>query len=105
MRAVGRVSHPNIVQAHDAREIEGTPTLIMEYIEGLDLAEISANLLEAGQLIAMYDPPTRTVDLLRKGAPNMTALRAAIGKYTAFLEPHQLPEGEARRARPPLTLH
>ena len=72
---------------------------------GLDLAEISANLLEAGQLIAMYDPPTRTVDLLRKGAPNMTALRAAVGKYTAFLEPHQLPEGEARRARPPLTLH
>ena len=72
---------------------------------GLDLAEISANLLEAGQLIAMYDPPTRTVDLLRKGAPDMTALRAAIGKYTAFLEPHQLPEGEARRARPPLTLH
>jgi hypothetical protein len=35
----------------------------------------------------------------------MTALRAAVGKYTAFLEPHQLPEGEARRARPPLTLH
>jgi hypothetical protein len=72
---------------------------------GLDLAEISANLLEAGQLIAMYDPPTRTVDLLRKGAPNMAALRAAIEKYTAILEPHQLPEGDARRARPPATQH
>jgi len=72
---------------------------------GLDLAEISANLLEAGQLIAMYDPPTRTVDLLRKGAPNMAALRAAIEKYTAVLEPHQLPEGDARRVRPPLTQH
>ena len=72
---------------------------------GLDLAEISANLLEAGQLIAMYDPPTRTVDLLRKGAPNMAALRAAIEKYTTILEPHQLPEGDARRARPPATQH
>jgi hypothetical protein len=72
---------------------------------GLDLAEVSANLLEAGQLIAMYDPPTRTVDLLRKGAPNMAALRAAIEKYTAILEPHQLPEGDARRARPPATQH
>lgn len=73
--------------------------------EGLDLAEISANLLEAGQLIAMYDPPTRTVDLLRKGAPDMPALRAAIEKYTAILEPYQLPVGDSRRGRPPLTLH
>ena len=72
---------------------------------GLDLAEISANLLEAGQLIAMYDPPTRTVDLLRKGAPNMATLRAAIEKSTAILEPHQLPEGDPRRGRPPLTQH
>jgi hypothetical protein len=72
---------------------------------GLDLAEISANLLEAGQLIAMYDPPTRTVDLLRKGAPNVAALRAAIEKYTAILGPHQLPEGDPLRGRghPPLT--
>jgi RND family efflux transporter MFP subunit len=40
MRAVGRLTHPNIVQAHDAREIEGTPVLIMEFVDGLDLAEI-----------------------------------------------------------------
>ena len=72
---------------------------------GLDLAEISANLLEAGQLIAMYDPPTRTVELLRKGAPNMTSLRAAIEKYTAILEPYRLPQDDPRRGRPPLTLH
>jgi len=30
---------------------------------GLNLSEVSANLLEAGQLIAMYDPPTRTVEI------------------------------------------
>jgi hypothetical protein len=72
---------------------------------GLDLAEISANLLEAGQLIAMFDPPTRTVDLLRKGAPNLAALRAAIEKYTAILEPYQLATGDPRRGRPPLALH
>ncbi len=71
---------------------------------GLDLAEISANLLEAGQLIAMYDPPTRTVDLLRKGAPDMPALRAAIEKYTAILEPFELPQGDPRRGPPPANL-
>jgi hypothetical protein len=76
-----------------------------EWATGLDLAEVSANLLEAGQLIAMYDPPTRTVDLLRKGTPNMVALRTSIEKYTAILEPHQVPEGDARRVRPPLTQH
>jgi hypothetical protein len=72
---------------------------------GLDLAEISANLLEAGQLIAMNDPPARTVELLRKGAPDMAALRAAIEKYTAILEPFQLAPGDPRRGRPPLALH
>jgi hypothetical protein len=70
---------------------------------GLDLAEISANLLEAAQLIAMYDPPTRTVELLRKGAPDMTALRAVIEKYTAILEPYQLAPGDPRRGQPPPT--
>ncbi len=45
MKAVGRLTHPNIVQAFDAREIDGTPLLIMEYVDGLDLAEI----VRAGQ--------------------------------------------------------
>jgi hypothetical protein len=53
----------------------------------------------------MYDPPTRTVDLLRKGAPNLPALREAIEKYTAILEPFQLPQNDPRRGPPPSTLH
>ncbi len=40
MRAVGRVSHPNIIQALDARDIEGTTVLVMEYAKGLDLGEV-----------------------------------------------------------------
>jgi hypothetical protein len=70
--------------------------------KGLDLAEVSANLLEAGQLIAMDEPPTRTVELLRRGAPNMAALRSAMEKYTALLEPYRLPPDDPRRGRPPL---
>jgi hypothetical protein len=67
---------------------------------GLDLAEISANLLEAGQLVAMYDPPTRRVDLLRRGAPDLPSLRALIGTLTGALEPHQLAKDDPRRGRP-----
>ncbi len=37
MEAIGRVNHPNIVQAHDAREIDGERFLVMEYVDGLDL--------------------------------------------------------------------
>ncbi len=40
MKAVGRLDHPNIVQAHDAREIEGTSVLVMEYVDGMDLNEL-----------------------------------------------------------------
>ncbi|MGO9112680.1 MAG: efflux RND transporter periplasmic adaptor subunit [Thermoguttaceae bacterium] len=44
MKAVGRLAHPNIVQAHDAREIDDTPVLIMEFVDGLDLAEMVRRL-------------------------------------------------------------
>jgi serine/threonine protein kinase len=40
MEAVGGLKHPNIVQAHDAREIDGTRFLVMEYVEGQDLGEM-----------------------------------------------------------------
>ena len=44
MKAVGRLAHPNIVQAYDAREIDDTPVLIMEFVDGLDLAEVVRRL-------------------------------------------------------------
>jgi tRNA A-37 threonylcarbamoyl transferase component Bud32 len=38
--ASARLSHPNIVQIHDAGEADGTHYLVMEYVEGTDLAEL-----------------------------------------------------------------
>jgi serine/threonine protein kinase len=40
IKVVARLSHPNIVQAYDARELDGMPVLVMEFVDGLDLAEI-----------------------------------------------------------------
>jgi hypothetical protein len=69
---------------------------------GLDLAEVSANLLEAAQLIPMHNLPTRQVDLLRGStAPDMPALREMLEKFTSALEPYQLPPDDPRRSRPP----
>ena len=56
---------------------------------GLRIAEIEANLLESGQLIAMREPPTRTVNLLSAGKPDLAALKTAIQKFTQVLEPYQ----------------
>ena len=40
MKAVGKITHPNIVQAHDAGEIDGTHYLAMELVEGTDLYKL-----------------------------------------------------------------
>lgn len=44
MKAVGRLDHTNIVRAHDARQIEGIRVLVMEYVDGLDLAVLVERL-------------------------------------------------------------
>ena len=48
MRAVGRLSHPGIVTAHDAREIGSTAMLVTEYIDGLDLGQVVSRLGRLG---------------------------------------------------------
>ena len=47
MRAVGRVNHPNVVSASDAGKIDGQHFLVMELVQGADLARI---IQECGQL-------------------------------------------------------
>jgi tRNA A-37 threonylcarbamoyl transferase component Bud32 len=40
VEAIGRLNHPNLVQCTDAREESGIHFLVMEYLEGADLAAI-----------------------------------------------------------------
>jgi serine/threonine protein kinase len=40
MRAVGRLDHPNIVLARDAGEVDGIHFLVMELLDGVDLAAL-----------------------------------------------------------------
>jgi formylglycine-generating enzyme required for sulfatase activity/serine/threonine protein kinase len=39
-RAAARLSHPNIVVAHDSDEVDGRHFLAMEYVDGTDLAKL-----------------------------------------------------------------
>jgi serine/threonine-protein kinase len=40
IKGAARLNHPNIVMAHDADEAEGHCFLVMEYVEGSDLADL-----------------------------------------------------------------
>ena len=55
--------------------------------DGLAAAEKLANLLEGGQLSAMRELPSRTVELLRQGDPKPAALRELMPKYINQLKP------------------
>lgn len=59
---------------------------------GLDLAETAAHLLEAGELIPMREPPTRTIRLMRQGQPDLPALRALLRNYLDILQRYRRPE-------------
>jgi hypothetical protein len=93
---------PNIVPA--VADQEGWVTRVTEngrkwlsnpnpsWNEGLDLAETAANLLESGELVPMREPPTRQVELIRRGQPDLSALRALLRTYIETLEPYRKPK-------------
>jgi len=60
--------------------------------DGLNIAEIQANLLESAQLTAMRIPPTYEVEMLRKGDINFKALKKLIIKFQNILKPYELPQ-------------
>jgi nitrous oxidase accessory protein NosD len=59
-RALARLSHPGIIQAHDSGEEAGRPFLVMELVEGLSLAR---ELADKGRI-----PPTRAADYGQQAA-------------------------------------
>jgi hypothetical protein len=63
--------------------------------DGLIAAEKLANLLEGAQLIAMREPPTRAIGLLRQGPPNPAALRELMPRYIELLRPFEKPGASA----------
>ena len=63
MKAVGRLAHPNIVQATDADDADGVPFLVMEFVDGENL---SALVKRAGPR-----PLAEAVGLLRQAAAGL----------------------------------
>ncbi len=87
VEAAARLDHPNIVRAYDAEEVKGVHFLIMEFVEGADLARL---VRERGPL-----PVAEACEYARQAA---LALRHADerGMVHRDIKPHNLmrtPEG------------
>ncbi len=64
MRAVGQLSHPNIVTAHHADEDKGVPYLVMDYVDGHSLAQALRFTRKTGDSI----PVPVACELIRQAA-------------------------------------
>ncbi len=74
-RLLGRLVHENVVRVMDLTEIDGRPAVIMEYVEGADLAQ----LLSQGAL-----PPRACFQLIGAVASALQAVRATPDPQTGL---------------------
>jgi serine/threonine protein kinase len=68
MEAVGSLNHPNIVTAHDAGEDAGMHYLVMEYVDGVDLATL---VRRVGPLA-----PAEACEIVRQAALGLAAAQS-----------------------------
>jgi serine/threonine protein kinase len=61
-KALGRLSHPNIMKVHDYGEHEGSPYLVMEYIQGGTLKEKMGKPLPWREAIQILQPIAEALD-------------------------------------------
>jgi serine/threonine protein kinase len=90
IRAAGSLDHPNIVRALDAREIDGSRFLVMEFVEGMDLARL---VHQYGRL-----PIADACELIRQAALGLQSAHEA-GLVHRDIKPSNLmltPQGQVK---------
>ena len=81
VKAAARLAHPNIVAAHDAEQAGDTHFLVMEFVEGTDLARLVA---ERGRL-----PVAEACDYIRQAARGLQHAHER-GMVHRDIKPHNL---------------
>ena len=92
IRAAAQLDHPNIVLAFDADEVGGTHLLVMEYVEGTDLAKL---VKQDGPL-----PVDKACDYIRQAALGLQHAHER-GLVHRDIKPHNLLLTPARRGQDP----
>jgi hypothetical protein len=88
MKVAGQLQHPNLVQTLDARVEAGGPLLVMEFVEGSDLARV----LEQRRWLAVPD----ACEVIRQAAAGLQYAHEEFGLVHRDLKPSNLmvtPEG------------
>lgn len=80
-RLSARLHHPNIVQIYDCGELDGTYFLVMEHIEGLNLARLLSRCRQQGRRV----PPGLACHLVRELAAALAHAHALLGEDGACL--------------------
>jgi serine/threonine-protein kinase len=89
-----RIDHPNVVRVLDADVVEGTPFIVMDYVEGLSWSRLLRRLLERGEPAAV-DVAARVVH------DALVGLEAAhrVGAIHRDVSPQNILVGTDGRAR------
>jgi eukaryotic-like serine/threonine-protein kinase len=80
-QVAARISHPNVVRVYDVGETEGRPYIVMEFVEGENLAAL---LRRAGKV-----EPTRAVELCIQACAGLAAVHA-VGLVHRDVKPQNL---------------
>jgi serine/threonine protein kinase/formylglycine-generating enzyme required for sulfatase activity len=81
MKAVGRLNHPNVIHAYDARDVGGVRMLVTEFVDGVELRE----LLSRCQPLAIAD----ACEMARQAAAGLQAAHE-IGLVHRDVKPSNL---------------
>ena len=108
MKAVGRVDHPNVVRAMDAREIDGKPVLVMEYIAGMDLNAVgkragrltAADACEVIRQAALGLQAAHENGLVHRDVKPSNLMLTPSGQVKLLVEGHPSASGEATLSVP-----
>ena len=79
-RAASSLSHPNICTIYEVEEHEGTPFIVMEYLEGMTLRDLITQAAIASPLTKTRKPPLGVEDVLDIGLQIVDGLDAAHQK-------------------------
>jgi serine/threonine protein kinase len=69
IRLVSRLTHPNIVQTFDVLELDGELSLVLEFVDGVTLHELSKDARQSGRLL----PARVTVGILAQALHGLHA--------------------------------
>ena len=101
MRSVGRLSHPHLIQAHDAGEADGQPYLVMELLRGHDLGRYvgaAASSTSADHSATQLLAVSRACDAVRQAALGLQAAHDA-GLVHRDVKPSNLMMDDAGHVR------